>query len=97
MQDGGKEVYLSNNLERKVPDIDFGCCGAGEANGELDAEAAKCEECKEDRDSVIRTRGFPEHHDKVFFVSKEMPVSALKGPAKKAGVSLNDWVLGCAT
>lgn len=26
-----------------------------------------------------------------------MPVSLLKGPAKKAGVSLNDWVLGCAT
>jgi hypothetical protein len=46
---------------------------------------------------VICNQTFPEHHDKGLLVSKELPLSILKGPSKKAGVSLNDWALGCCT
>lgn len=45
---------------------------------------------------MISTQKFPYQGDKAMIVSKELPLSALKGPAKEAGITLNDWLLGCA-
>lgn len=97
LQDGGREAYLENNIERKRGNFEM---SFGEKLGKLEEVGKYFDDFEKDhegRSTCVKKEALPKGFDQGFFVGKQLDLGLLVNKAKSIKVSVNDLLLGiCA-